>query len=566
VAPRYFLTKPMHIIFQFPIVDFRSILQDEQLRLTQPSWPSPNIANSFVRSFGRVKKRKLGGTNTWSAEEYFCDAHVSIKYDNLHKHRFQIGSNAETLIEDCYRRLYSDGNFMNKIELGFVDNLETCSARQSPTEYFELVDILRHYANLKVTIGKKQVILVKAGKPLAGRYCYASTVSAKMFKDLEKYVVAGQPCITIIVSPAYNMKMPEFAHHVGNFEANGEQIELWGYTLNHDGQYIKVWILKTPRANMVASFQDPAGAMLRDIRINLMRVHAEKETVRVLLNGINDKLIDLEWSTERTAKLQQYLKKISSKLLLERRLDIDQRSILEFALKSEDVLTPGEFTTLWESIAAFTDKYFRQTADRLVKQMQLKTILFLTSNPKDKNQLDFSHELEKIEEALKSGARRGEFQIKKKLTVMKNDLIHLLNEHTPDYVHIVLHASKTKGLYFEDADGNSLPMDINEFAEVIELYSSIKRPIVIILSACNSKSYADSVVGYCDFAVGTNEVFPDKAGVAYARNFYATLFESSNFDIRYCHRVGVLGIKNYTPKFDDINGTPVHKIPELLKA
>lgn len=555
----------MHLIFQYPIVDFRSILQDESLRLSQPAWPSPGMGNSFVRSFGRVKKRRLGGVSSWSAEEYYCDAHVSVKYDELHKHRYVIDEETSIVIGDCYRRLYSDGDFMNKIELGFVDNLESCLYQKNSSVPVKLIDVFRHYTELKVTVGKGHAAIAKAGNLLAKRYCSASTSTKKMFRELEKYVIAGQPCILAIIHPADNLELPEFAQKISVYEGCGESIELYGYTLFHVGQYIKVWILRVPYQSLPHR-QPIDGAVLRDLRINLMRVHAEKETIRILLNGIKDKLVDLEWSTERAARLQQYLKKVSGKLLLEHRMDIEQRDILKFALKSEDVLSPGEFTTLWESISSFTDKYLRRNADRLVTQMQLQTILFLSASPKDKSPLDFSHELELIEEALKNGARRGEFQIRKKLTVRKDELIHILNEYTPDYIHVVLHVSKTKGLYFEDAGGNALLMEIDEFRDIIELYSSVKRPLAIILSACNSMNYADAVKPFCHFSMGTRDVFPDKAGVAYARNFYKALFESKTFNIDYCHKVGVLGIKNFSPRFDDINGLPVHEIPELLKA
>ena len=193
-----------------------------------------------------------------------------------------------------------------------------------------------------------------------------------------------------------------------------------------------------------------------------------------------------------------------------------------------------------------------------------KVILFLTSSPTGKNPLDFGKELRKIQKALDSSVDRNNYDIRIRPGILKNELMHLLDDQKPDYLHITMHASKTDGLDFEDDNGKPLPMSAAEFAQVLQLLNKQHQPHVIILSACNSKAHAEAVKAFCKYSIGTVTVFPEDAGVVYAQRFYEILFNKNSTDIPYCHQAAVLGIQQNVPPFEAVDGIAVHEIPVLI--
>jgi hypothetical protein len=559
----------MHIVFQFPIVDFRLLLPGEKARLVQPSWPSPDMQRKpFIRHFGRVKQRLGGGSEDWSAEEFYCDSHLAIKYDDLHKSGYDIGAGRKTIISNCYRRLYSDGKFMNKIELGFVDDFETLLYYRQKQEPIGLIPVIKHYADLNVTVRGTPVRLFKAGSLLAANFCDSSTVRGMVDDKLHRYVVNGEICILVIVSPNESIELPREAVKIDDYKPNKYQsVQVHGYKLHHEGYSFKVWFLKLSRFEGILEAKNGLAVILRRIRINLARIHAEKETVRLLLNGINTGKVDLPQDGEKARLVDSYLKKTAEKLFKKTRANLDVQQVLDFALQSEDVAQPGSFSSLEESVYYFKDQYTRSNIDQLLEKMIVehkKTILFITSSPKGKNLLNFGQELKKIKDALQSSADRAYYQIEVETGVQKDDFLKLLFRYKPDYIHITLHGSRANGLYFENAEGEALAMDTIEFSKILALYSLKKKPQAILLSACNSLGHAEAVRASTLFAMGTNQVFPDQAAIVYAQGFYELLFNDQTTDITLCHQAGLLGIE--LAKFDAIGGVPVRDIPVLLKS
>ena len=561
----------MHIVFQFPIVDFRPLLPGDQARLVQPAWPSPDMQRKpFIRHFGRVKQRMGGGSEDWSAEEFYCNSHLAIKYDNLHEQGYAIGERKKTIVSKCYRRLYSDGRFMNKIELGFVDNLETLLYDRRKQDPISLVPIIKHYADLPVKVRDQSVKLFKAGPLLAANFCDSSTIRGMVSDELHPYVVNGEICILAILSPNESIELPREAVKIDDYTPNKYQsVQVYGYKLHHEGYLFKVWFLKLSRFESILKEKNGLAVILRKIRINLARIHAEKETVRLLLNGIKAEKVTFPPDGEKARLVDSYLKKTAEKLFKKTRANLDVQQVLDFALQSEDVAQPGSFSSLEESVYYFSDQYTRNNIDQLLEKMiveRKKTILFITSSPNGKNPFNFGQELKKIKDALQASTDRANYRIEVETGVQKDDVLKLLIRYMPDYIHITLHASKVNGLYFENADGDALLMDVAEFAKTLALYSLRKKPQAILLSACNSLPHAEAVRTSTLYAMGTQQVFPDKAAIVYATYFYEMLFNDTNPDISFCHQAALFGIQKNLPAFDDIDGLPVHEIPVLLQA
>lgn len=556
----------MHVIFQFPIVDFRPMLANYTSKLKAPEWPNPgDNSKSFIRHFGAVEERPAKGSKDWTGEGYFCNTHLSMRYDNLHQHGFPLGVDNKAAIYNSYRRFFSDGYFVNKIEAGFVDNIEKEIKALSPlpNKNINLESVLKHYANLPLTIKDKQLKLHRAGAPLAAKYYEASSKKSAV-PDAGRYVAGGEIIILLAFASSEAIRLPDASFLVDEITLPGADgtIRLYGHKLKHEGYTIKTWLIET--AVNSKQLSPPAREILRNLRINLLRIHLEKETMRLLLHAIKNQQVPLAPGSAEANLVDAYFKKTAEKLFSKMRFALLQEKLLDFALQSEDAIAPGSFSELKDGVYYFQDKFTRNNIEKLLGGMVKKIILFICTSPKDKNPLDFGNEFKQIKDSLRAGTDRNNYTIEIETAVRKDEFLDMLYRYLPDYLHLSMHSSLTEGLYFEDNNKDKLPMPVEEFAEILALFSKKHQPSVILLSACNSAGHAQAVKNYCQYAIGTQAVFPADAGVLYAAKFYSTLFEDNSKHIPDCHSAGKLAIKGFKPPFDPINNIDVHNIPILI--
>jgi hypothetical protein len=282
-----------------------------------------------------------------------------------------------------------------------------------------------------------------------------------------------------------------------------------------------------------------------------------------LLNAIKSKQVQLEPDSEQANLADYYFEETGKKIFQKTRFSFPQKNLLGFALQSEDSATSGSFSQLEEGIHYFKNKYVRKNIDKLLSAMAKKMILFICASPKDTNPIDFGDEYMKIKQALRASTDRDNYDVEVEMSVKKDAFLDLLNQYRPDYLHLSMHSHLTDGLYFEDENREIFPMPVKEFSDKIKAFNEeYKKPLVIILSACNSKAHAESVKGYCNFAIGTQAPFPAEAGIIYASSFYKTLLEGS--DIPYCHNTAKLAIQYGKQQFDAINNIQVYDILVLI--
>ena len=99
-----------------------------------------------------------------------------------------------------------------------------------------------------------------------------------------------------------------------------------------------------------------------------VRINAEKETVRKLLNLLLDKGDEIVDSTEKINRVGNYLEKISSKLLKETRYGIKQENILDFALSVEEKAQPGELESYNEVLTLLKNKYVKSNIEQIINK------------------------------------------------------------------------------------------------------------------------------------------------------------------------------------------------------
>lgn len=531
-------------------------------------WPSADMTKAqvddfmkkapFIRNFGKIESSPTG---------YFCNVNC-VNSNKLSDNGYPVNTQSVPVFNP-YKRLSAEGACTFRFELGFTDKLESVLQHSHQDEPVHIPDILTHYMSVLLDVQDlagsvtntgnistdteywTTIPLGDLGALMARNYCRAT---AKI-KDApgDAFVTGGEACITLAFAGDSKILLPANAEKLDEFIIDGALIQLYGYKWNFGETSFKIWLFTVPTVELLLS--PNISIELQNKQSNLFRLNSEKETMRFLLNGFDP--------DNPTPEVKNYIKKTPIKIFRKERFASQQDAVRNFALQSDE--TKMQFTI--DDLKKVLDSYGLDNLKNLEQNMKTapkkKSILFITSNPTDSNPIDFGEHFKAIDEAWQRGTDRDYFTLLNiKTGVERDKVMEILYTNEPDYIHITLHNSEIKGLYFQDAAKNPDPMTAAEFAEYIKTLCDEKKPEAVILCACNSLEHATAVRQYCNHAVGTNYVFPDEAAILYANKFYSALFNGKN--VNFCHKVAVQGIQFAKPPFSIKGGPEVYTILELL--
>ncbi len=193
--------------------------------------------------------------------------------------------------------------------------------------------------------------------------------------------------------------------------------------------------------------------------------------------------------------------------------------------------------------------------------------MFLVSSPDTLNVLDFGKELKKVVDAWQSSDHRNDFDEPQIRTSVQADrFLKTVLPKRPAYLHLSMHASKTRGLYFEGADGQPEPIEADELLDLFKFFGDEGyAPEVCVLSACNTQTYAEMIQIFCGAVVGTRDFFPDKAACYYAEILYELIFDKVS--ILTAHKQACNALKRkYGENLTHFEGQkyPIYQIPVLF--
>ncbi len=345
----------MFIEFQHPIIDVRCLVE-ENFKIPVPNWPIPED-KKMLKGIGITKRRQNGGSIYWSGEQKYCQAEKAIRFQNLDKYKIRFKNNAILSTECEFRRINSDGNFLVKYEIGFSNSFEKYfSTISENNDYFQ--KLLLEYCSINVIInnllGTKSLSTISScGKALSELYLYSTTRHQALINaQIENWWVScGEPlCIVEFSDIENDSQLPKHAKLIKKYD--NQKIELYHYWLkltNIDN--IRIWIIKI----LDSCYYD--REFVRNLRLNLLRINAEKETLRKIISLILKFNETLTNTDDKKNKLNNYLENITSKILKTERYDIEQKDLLSIALISEDIALPGELESYLEAIKPLENKY-----------------------------------------------------------------------------------------------------------------------------------------------------------------------------------------------------------------
>jgi len=336
----------------FPIADTRYILgRPETGMLSHPTWPIPAVGTDFIRFFGDVRNRRGGYTEgVWTGVDTFCSGDRGMRFVENHNLGKDIGRTR------VFRRFYSSGGVACWYEILFVFEVGIRSRFAQGGNVMEL--LFDRLQQLSVHIDhtredKKQISLFGIGPCLSERYLLASTKTG--FSGVQKWWVSGgEPALfTVTALGQYPRPIPANAARSENFAALG--IDLFYFPFFRDKQRIIHWIAGLAPA--AASVRE--DVILRSIRINLLRLHVEKECLKTVLRHVIAGHFELVRGTPVSENLQAYLRD-ALKQIYARQKALTNNAVVDTVFRTHALFTRQEKENLRASLDFIRRNLFRQ--------------------------------------------------------------------------------------------------------------------------------------------------------------------------------------------------------------
>jgi len=344
----------MLVLLQFPFADLRRVDASATGAPVGPDWGiPPNFAHpDFVRGFGGLCKRsplsRMAG-GTWPAEAWFARAGAGIRLPQLTP-KFFASAGVKLAPHHVVRRVFSDGWVMWRLEIGVgLDLRVPLSARQVAATVHDLlslpvrVRIRGHWSATRA--------LIEQGAAL-GEALTNSTTSLKL-RPTGLSLQPGRPMV-LVESTAVAEQSEAFERISAvpgsmHLQISGvdpdRRIDLDVATLREGIHELPLVWLRSPGSD--------TSSDITTLRINLFRLHAEREALTTVLRAVQKGQLGLT-----SAELERYLASADKNLFIDRRDGIEQ-AMLRYVFSTYDTFTADDLQAIRTRLAGC-----RQTLER----------------------------------------------------------------------------------------------------------------------------------------------------------------------------------------------------------
>lgn len=346
----------MLVAIQIPFTDCRPFLEKDAGLLYSPNWADPDPGTDFIRHFGVMRPRLQGGIREWPGEGKFCKLARAIRFAPGLK-VFKVKTSKDVVLEfSCaFRRFMADGRFADDKFVGSVaSRLEIglrCRRTRRSLPHLDgraVIEIIEQALNTTVRLPRDQSNqarpLSAIGSELAALYLEATTrrIVFKVKRPEVWFFKPAAPLVIVEYRPDHDVvEMPLHARAIPGFETTG--IDVSHTWIPVGALRCGVWLLGCRAGEF-------SKESLRRLRLNLFRLHSERESIKQILRLMGQKKIQIERGQAASERFQFYLSQSLSLLSRERRDGIQQSAMLEAAQNSEDLVTEGEATTLKQQL------------------------------------------------------------------------------------------------------------------------------------------------------------------------------------------------------------------------
>jgi hypothetical protein len=172
----------------------------------------------------------------------------------------------------------------------------------------------------------------------------------------------------------------------------------------------------------------------------------------------------------------------------------------------------------------------------------MKSILFLSANPKGSMLLRLNEEEREIKERLRL-AGYGKVPIQSTGAARPRDMQQAMLDVKPQIVHFSGHGAEKEGLVFEDAVGQAKLVDAVALSDLFKLFSS--RVECVILNSCYSEFQANEISQHIDYVIGMKKEIGDQAAIEFSVGFYTALGAGESIEFAYllgCNAIQLAGL------------------------
>lgn len=373
---------------QLAFTDVRRFLDIDTGRLDRPSWPLANVGSDFIRSFGVIERRMRGGIIEWPGEELYCNASRALRF-NQPVITFQPPSNPRSRATRlcAFRRFLADGCAVARYEVGFAFQEQRTRRVRGLRRSQDFIDlchfVLAQEVYLPLNNGARQTCsLIEADQYLAQQYLRASTLRKLSDKSQEWWVSPGSPLLVIEYDDWHSLEFPKYVRTVDSQILKHANIELSHLLIDFKGKAIGVWLLGHRFHTIKKGYFAVNRDLLRRLRLSLLRIHAERESIKTLFRLIAAGKIQIgQQSEESNNLLQSYLNRAIRVLSKKSYEGLPQSEILDVAYHAEDLITEGERATLLSELANIRHNILKNI-ERFTQVEKQRPVYHITDNEK----------------------------------------------------------------------------------------------------------------------------------------------------------------------------------------
>ncbi|HEU5078833.1 MAG TPA: hypothetical protein VFT72_06450 [Opitutaceae bacterium] len=380
----------MFLVFQLPIIDVRKFLKNETLTRF-PNWQRPEVGSSFLHSIGGFKRRFRGGSDDWTGEGYYCSSSRWLKFPpptGAESRTMKLSATNSACLTPIFRRWLSDGTGLVRLEIGWRIHLPV------KLEGYAAIELLKGVHKLPISIktaeGLKTISILDLRNHAVEMYRFATTKTADKTKkpsklqkvrELTKTVAAkktkdwavraGAPLVYVDYEAREVDSLPTFAQYIQTDSAqqSGLQPALLGSEVN--GREIKGWFVKRT--------DDPDA--LRQLRINLLRMYAEFESLAQLLDLNDDGRLRMKRGLDSQALHEHF---VSMKEALDPPKDEADKNtaIYKLALQCQSKATNGYSVGILEKLRKY-DQQASNDPEKFLRDLTNSRPVIIVKNSTD---------------------------------------------------------------------------------------------------------------------------------------------------------------------------------------
>lgn len=459
----------MVIFLQFALVDLRSLIGNENVLLTSPSWPSPFPHREFMRASGPIIPRNGRGIDNWIGENFICNIKKGIK---IERKIFSEGIVNLNLRSTSKHQFSSEKYILTQYEFVFVSK-----EKKMDLNYLKIQQLISTILQTRIKIRNEY-------------YKYTDSVFYQCSNALKKLHLITSTKKNQLNVPSQILLIkecsPQIFFYLNNHETittNGRiissivgertfPIKLYGFWYNYKNKALRVWVHKQESSYNNSNFD-------RTLRISFLRFHSEYESLKTIFKGINEGSIKINSFSHQSDILQEYLNRaISTILKTEENISANNPdALVEYFKNIFSLFQPGELTILKNKLLEL----------KLRPQIEKKTINFIENHYMKVQQNVSGGNVQMNVQELKSGATSnityhsnisGELNFKKlanEILLIKQEL-SINNVPTDDLNKDIIQLESA----VQQKDGNKLLEKIKTCSQwLLDTGTKIAIPLIV---------------------------------------------------------------------------------------